>query len=864
MVWQLAVGNGGVGKKLQRQELSDHNGYVQGVGWDPRGELVVSASSDRTVRVYRWGRRKGKDGLECRLIHTLKGRRVQQEEKLEEQIDDDVVMVEAPSRPASDTATPPSTPPPASSTAAPSAEPIVDTSTAAPPPAPSSSSSSSTPLFVDETLPSFFRRPAWSPDGLFVALPAGCYTDQGKTHYCTWLYHRDDFTEPLACLTHTEPSVAAVFSPHPYRPTSIADVAAASSTSSPLPFAYLFIIATTKSILLYSTHSCHALASLTNLHLSALTDLAWATPQLAPPQSQSDESQQVEATPVEEDVRKKWLTEDRVLVSSSDGYISIVDMQGVAEKLDGEERKQWEEQLAQDVNKARKRIEEGEDSETRQKKRKRKKKLAADSTAFTEPTAQSAEGRTEVSTNADGVEGSESGKPAKAEIVFELTDEVKAQLQQMLDAGVQVTVDSVREHCKVSLSRATRMARKWREWQKQQRKQQAEAAAKAATERWEKMEREQLLHKTTTTTTHSDNGKEEKTEAVEEAAGSESSEKKRKERVKAPIVPVEDAKRMKKIDSFFTKSTTPQYAVAAPSASSSSASASSSSSSSAGSSSESCLPLTPLPLLPEDAVTPGGKRKIVPVLIPDLLVSTLTPIDPNDVTKPPAATATNAPTVKQAKNGKKKAKSSQKKKTSKKTKAPTSAAPVAVIAVSQPASTAPALFAVSQGAASTPPNAAAQSIDLTDEQSVPSPPLSMPAPTSTRSTAEAAAIIDTPAASEAKDTAVILPAAAASATLSAVEPETASTPPAVAPSGAVIVRQGSGSRRVMAGPPHSADEQPPAKKPKRCIVPTVIDTPDNRQHSSTSVAETSIVAVVQTMDAAVAVNDPQPMAVEVS
>src|SRR6185312_125465 len=82
----------------------------------------------------------------------------------------------------------------------------------------SSSFSSSYPMFVDETLPSFFRRPGWSPDGTFLLLPAGTYTDtennvacscspskilstqcdcpvkpkrSDKDLYCTWLFYRD-------------------------------------------------------------------------------------------------------------------------------------------------------------------------------------------------------------------------------------------------------------------------------------------------------------------------------------------------------------------------------------------------------------------------------------------------------------------------------------------------------------------------------------------------------------------------------------------------------------------------------------------------------------------------------------------------
>ena len=870
LVWQLAIGKG-AGKKIQRQELSDHNGYVQGVGWDPRGELVVSASSDRTVRVYRWGKRKGKDGLECKLIHTLKGRRVQQDEKVEEQLDDDVVMVNAPTGPSTaETTAPLSTDPASSSTPPIGSEAATDASaSAAASAAPSSSASTSTfaPLFVDETLPSFFRRPAWSPDGLFVLLPAGCYVDQGKTNYCTWLYHRDDFSEPLACLTHTEPSVAAVFSPHPYRTSSVAEVDTTSSTCS-LPVAYLFMIATTKSLLLYCTHSCHALASLTNLHLSALTDLAWAAQHCT--QAEENDKQQPEAMQVDavsENKRRQWATEDRVLVSSSDGYISIIEMQGLAEKVDGDERKQWEEQLAEDVRIARKRIEEGEDSSVKHKKRKKKAKKTADSTTTAAAGDQSAEGQAALSGAKDGVETSDEAKEVKSVTVFELTDELKAQLQQMVDAGVQVSVDSVREHCKVSCSRATRMARKWKELQRQQRKQQAEAAAKAAAERWEKMDKKLKERAAQQAADNAANGKEEKVEGAvegrkdgEEASGEKETEKKRKERVKAPKVPVEDAKKMKKIDSFFTKSATPQYAVATSSvqASGSSSVSSSSSSSATGSnasSAGSCLPLIPLPLLPEAASAPGAKRKIVPVLI-----STLTPIDHNNLDATASAPASSAQSsastaaTKEAAKGKKKKKPASKRKAGKKV----AAAAATPIQVSQQPTTAPALFAPSQPAAVSAPSTTAVSIDLTDEHSVSSPPAS------TQHTAASSTV-----SGAVSDTATV-PVIAAATVLVAETPSSSD----VVPSGAVIVRQGSGSRRVMAGPPPSADDQPPAKKPKRTIVPTFIEPQqsaqvqelqiDGKEEGSTLAALASSVAVGQTVEIMNVANEAQSMAVEVS
>lgn len=40
LVWDLARGK-------YSSILTDHKGFVQGVSWDPRGQMIASASSDR-------------------------------------------------------------------------------------------------------------------------------------------------------------------------------------------------------------------------------------------------------------------------------------------------------------------------------------------------------------------------------------------------------------------------------------------------------------------------------------------------------------------------------------------------------------------------------------------------------------------------------------------------------------------------------------------------------------------------------------------------------------------------------------------------------------------------------------------------
>lgn len=52
-------------------------------------------------------------------------------------------------------------------------------------------------LFVDETVTSFFRRLAWSPDGAFLITPTAQYWDATtkKTQFCTYLFTRGQFVK---------------------------------------------------------------------------------------------------------------------------------------------------------------------------------------------------------------------------------------------------------------------------------------------------------------------------------------------------------------------------------------------------------------------------------------------------------------------------------------------------------------------------------------------------------------------------------------------------------------------------------------------------------------------------------------------
>ena len=169
-------------------------------------------------------------------------------------------------------------------------------------------------LFHDETMPSFFRRLDWSPDGSFLACPAGQYArpSDGKPGHCVHIYARGQWQAPALTLPVLTKAVVAVrFNPVLFkhrqskgnetegegregeerergrarggREREGEGSAAQGSLGSPnlvfdLPYRVVFAIATLDTVAVYDTGSPSlapvCLAS--GLHFAALTDIAWA------------------------------------------------------------------------------------------------------------------------------------------------------------------------------------------------------------------------------------------------------------------------------------------------------------------------------------------------------------------------------------------------------------------------------------------------------------------------------------------------------------------------------------------------------------------------------------------------------------
>ncbi|XP_028399903.1 chromatin assembly factor 1 subunit B-like [Dendronephthya gigantea] len=117
--------------------LKDHRQYVQGVSWDPCGTYVTSYSCDRTCRIY------NTSNYRCCF---------------------NINKVTVPSCAKSETGT---------------------------------QSSKQIKIFHDETMPSFFRRLTFSPDGLLLFVPGGKFEIQEKMVNTTFVFTKASMNKPV-------------------------------------------------------------------------------------------------------------------------------------------------------------------------------------------------------------------------------------------------------------------------------------------------------------------------------------------------------------------------------------------------------------------------------------------------------------------------------------------------------------------------------------------------------------------------------------------------------------------------------------------------------------------------------------------
>jgi len=201
-----------------QQKLEGHLHYVQGVAWDPLGQYIASLSSDRTCKIYAnkpQGKSKNAEKMNFVCQHTL-------------------VKIEYPNHDES--------------------KPTVKSH-----------------LFHDETLPSFFRRLAWSPDGSFLILPAGLSKHSSEVINTAYIISRRDLSRPAIQLPGASKAIVAVrFCPVLFTPRG-----SNSDGFFKLPYRVVFAVATLNSLYVYDTESLPPILINAGLHYAAITDIAW-------------------------------------------------------------------------------------------------------------------------------------------------------------------------------------------------------------------------------------------------------------------------------------------------------------------------------------------------------------------------------------------------------------------------------------------------------------------------------------------------------------------------------------------------------------------------------------------------------------
>ncbi|KAJ3387030.1 Chromatin assembly factor 1 subunit B [Lobulomyces angularis] len=124
-------------------------------------------------------------------------------------------------------------------------------------------------LYLDEEFQSYFRRLSFSPDGSVLLTPSGLHG--ADTNVCYGFCRGKVSSEPAFFIDTKSPSVAVRFNPIPLKSNP--------SDSKFLElegYKLIFAIATTDSILIYSSESRIPICYFGGLHYSNYTDLTWS------------------------------------------------------------------------------------------------------------------------------------------------------------------------------------------------------------------------------------------------------------------------------------------------------------------------------------------------------------------------------------------------------------------------------------------------------------------------------------------------------------------------------------------------------------------------------------------------------------
>lgn len=265
--------------------LHGHNSYVQGVAWDPLNQYVCTQSADRSMKSHAL---KSKPGNAVKLAN--KGNCVA---KMHNGYDLPE-GVEPPVLTAADFGMAEDVPEDQSGNETQKSK--IDKKN----------------LYADSTVPSFFRRPTYSPDGLLLFSPTGVHRSAFSTQpdyvplteknttvskneitysgssssgstgnsFCTHVYSREHLNSPILSLLGLEdPSVAVRCSPVLYnivKSTSETDSSIVTTSVFRGDYRTVFAVITITAVYIYDTQHPYPLARVGGLHHACINDIAWS------------------------------------------------------------------------------------------------------------------------------------------------------------------------------------------------------------------------------------------------------------------------------------------------------------------------------------------------------------------------------------------------------------------------------------------------------------------------------------------------------------------------------------------------------------------------------------------------------------
>eukprot|EP00602_Paraphysomonas_sp_CaronLab_P002449 CAMPEP_0185037110 /NCGR_PEP_ID=MMETSP1103-20130426/31071_1 /TAXON_ID=36769 /ORGANISM="Paraphysomonas bandaiensis, Strain Caron Lab Isolate" /LENGTH=441 /DNA_ID=CAMNT_0027574935 /DNA_START=264 /DNA_END=1589 /DNA_ORIENTATION=+ len=139
-----------------------------------------------------------------------------------------------------------------------------------------------TNLFADSSVPCFFRRPAFTPDGSLLITPTGLFrpsqdAPDSTPSFATHIFRRGDMQAPAVSLTGLEdPSVAVRCSPVLYRHVRHRDDKEDPITLFKGDYRMVFAVVSTSAVFIYDTQHIHPLARIGGCHLATINDAAWS------------------------------------------------------------------------------------------------------------------------------------------------------------------------------------------------------------------------------------------------------------------------------------------------------------------------------------------------------------------------------------------------------------------------------------------------------------------------------------------------------------------------------------------------------------------------------------------------------------